>query len=139
MNRIRVSMNKIARKKYSEVLKEFWNAVYDKSKSIDDVFERYIHEQYSQCINGVFMQRDDYIKHILQQRELMSIDKIEYAHILEKDKEVFALYYPEGTNRLNMPIKAEVIAYFRFRNEKLFKTHGQVQLLEGNLSDVDMK
>jgi len=38
-----------------------------------------------------------------------------------------------------MSIKAEVIAYFRFCDKKLIRIHGQVQLIEGDLADVDMK
>jgi hypothetical protein len=124
---------------YSKRLKAFWNAVYDTSVNIDEVFEQFIHEQYSQCINGVTIGRIQYKQHVLQQRKLMTVNKIEYVHILEKDDELFALYYPEGTNSVNMPIKAEVIAYFQFCDEKLLKIQGQVQLIEGSLSDIDMK
>ena len=76
---------------------------------------------------------------VMQQRKFMKVKKIEYAHILEKDDELFALYYPEGINNVNNPIKAEVIIYGQFYNEKLLEIHGQVQLIEGDLSDVDMK
>jgi len=69
----------------------------------------------------------------------MTINTIDYKHILEKGNELFAIYYPRGKNSNNHPIEAEVIAYFHFENQKIFRIHGQVRLITGDLADVDMK
>lgn len=34
---------------------------------------------------------------------------------------------------------AEVIAYFRFENQQIFRIHGQVRLIKGDLVDVICK
>ncbi len=73
------------------------------------------------------------------QKQSMTVDTIDYKYILEKDNELFALYYPKGRNINNLPIEAEVIAYFHFENQQIFRIHGQVRLIRGDLTDVDMK
>jgi hypothetical protein len=55
----------------------------------------------------------------------------------QKDKS-FILYSAQGENIQGDEIVAEVISYFEFKDQKVFKIHGQVHLLKGNLSDVDM-
>ncbi len=49
----------------------------------------------------------------------MSVDSIEYKHVLERGNEVFALYYPKGTNNDNQSIEAEAIAYFSFKKKSI--------------------
>lgn len=58
---------------------------------------------------------------------------------LKKETSFFAIYYPRGRNINNLPLEAEVIAYFRFENQQIFRIHGQVRLIKGDLADVDMK
>ncbi len=84
------------------------------------------------------MHRDEYIHHVLEQKKNMTIDTIDYKHIMEKGNELFAIYYPRGKNINNLPVEAEVIAYFRFENQRIFRIHGMVRLIKGNLADVDM-
>ena len=38
----------------------------------------------------------------------------------------------------NQVIEAEVIAYVCFEKTQIIRIHGQVQLIKGNLTDVDM-
>jgi len=123
----------------TSLLKKIWVAIYDTELDVDETFEQYFHKNYSQSINGIYMNRIQYRNHALEQRKSMKINSIDYKHIIEKENELFALYYPKGVNSSNKPIKAEVIAYFQFEDQKLIKIHGQVQLIEGELADVDMK
>lgn len=124
---------------YTHLLKNIWNSIYDPKIEVISIVEKFFHQDYEQCINGVSMNRDKYIDHVVEQRKNMTIDTIDYKHILEKEDELFAIYYPRGRNKNNLPIEAEVIAYFRFKNQKIFRIHGQVQLIKGDLVDVDMK
>ncbi|WP_367607317.1 hypothetical protein [Legionella sp. W05-934-2] len=120
------------------LLKRIWQSVYDPNLDLRSVIKQYFHPQYEQCINGVIMNVDDYIDHVIEQKQNMQIDSIDYKQMIEAGDEVFALYYPKGFNRENMPVEAEVIAYFQFKENQLLKIHGQVRLVKGNLSDVDM-
>ena len=123
---------------YIEQVKKIWDLIYHPDTDIVSIIEKYFHEAYEQCINGVMMNRARYIEHVLEQRKNMTVNTIDYQNIMEKNNEVFAIYYPRGVNLKKEPVEAEVIAYFRFEAEKLFKIHGQVRLLSGDLSDVDM-
>jgi len=75
---------------------------------------------------------------VLAQKQNITIDTIEYKHILEKGNELFAIYYPKGKNTKNLIIEGEVIAYFYFENQQILKIHGQVRLIKGDLTDADM-
>ncbi|WP_019215423.1 hypothetical protein [Legionella tunisiensis] len=97
------------------------------------------HKEYEQCINGVSMNRTEYIQHVLAQRQMVTIDTIDYKHVLEQGNELFAIYYPIGRNKKGLPLEAEVIAYFHFENQQLYRIHGQVRLIKGDLTDVDME
>ena len=124
---------------YTDLLKNVWNVIYDPKKEVIETIEKFFHPDYEQCINRVYMNRHEYIHHVREQKQNMTIDTIDYKHILEKGNELFAIYYPKGRNINNLPIEAEVIAYFRFEDQKIFRIHGQVRLIKGDLSDVDMK
>lgn len=123
---------------YTELLKNAWDYLYDPQTEVVEIVEKFFHQDYEQCINGIVMRRDEYIDHVLEQKKNMTIDTIDYKNILEKGNELFAIYYPRGKNINNIPVEAEVIAYFRFENQQIFRIHGMVRLLKGNLVDVDM-
>lgn len=124
---------------YLNFLKTVWNSLYDPKVDATEAIEKFFHKDYEQCINGVIMNRTEYIQHVLEQKKNMIIDTIEYKHVLEKGEELFAVYYPKGKNKKDFPLEAEVIAYFRFKNQQIFRIHGQVRLIKGNLVDVDME
>lgn len=84
------------------------------------------------------MNRTEYIAHVIEQRK--NIDAMEFEckiHMTKQDKS-FILYNAKGTNIHGDEIIAEIVSYFEFKGKKIFKVHGQVHLLKGNPSDVDM-
>ncbi len=123
---------------YTTILKNTWKALYDPKMDVTQAVEQFFHQDYEQCINGIVMNRNEYIHHVLEQKKNMTINSIDYKHILEKENELFAIYYPRGKNIDNLPVEAEVIAYFRFESAKIIKVHGLVRLMKGDLADVDM-
>jgi hypothetical protein len=123
---------------YKNQLKNIWNAVYNPSQDTHDTILKFFHPEYEQCINGVIMRLPEYIAHVIEQKKNMTIDSIDYLHTLEKGNELFTIYYPHGKNANDSPIKAEVIAYFRFEDQQIIRIHGQVRLIQGDLKDVDM-
>jgi hypothetical protein len=124
---------------YTNLLKHIWQAVYDPNVDTSTIIKQYFHPDYEQCINGVSLRRDEYIQHVLAQKQNMTITSVDYKQVLEKENQLFALYYAKGKNTSYQPIEAEVIAYFLFQNEQIFRIHGQVRLIKGDANDVDMK
>ncbi len=122
-----------------ELLKDIWKSLYDHKINASETIETFFHRDYEQCINGVFMNRTQYIQHVLEQRENMTIDSIDYKYVIEKGNELFTLYYPKGKNKNNLPVEAEVIAYCCFSKQQILKIHGQVHIIQGDYADVDMK
>lgn len=120
------------------LLKQICDAIYDPKKDAIETINKFFHKDYEQCINGVYMNRAEYIQHVLEQRKTLIVDHFDFRHIIEKNNELFALYYVIGTNIQHHPLEGEVIAYFRFENEQVLRIHGQVRLLKGELADVDM-
>ena len=123
---------------YTDLLKAIWDAVYDLDKDFDGVYAQYFHDEYSQCINGIELNRDEYQDHALVQRQLMQVHAIDYKHIVEQGNALFALYYPKGVNIDGQPLNAEVIVYCQFEDQQLLRIHGQVRLIDGDAADVDM-
>lgn len=123
----------------TELLKNVWASIYDPHKNVSEIIENFFHVDYEQCINGAVMNRTQYIHHVIEQRKNMTIDSIDYKYIIEKDNALFALYYPKGRGKNNLPLEAEVIAYFCFSKHQIVKIHGQVHIIQGNYADVDMK
>lgn len=124
---------------YTDLLKLIWNSLYDPKNDTTKIIEKFFHPEYKQCINGVCMNRNEYIHHIQEQKKNLIIDTIDYKHVLETGNELFALYYPKGRNNENHPLEAEVIAYFRFENQQVLRINGQVRLIKGDYADVDIK
>ncbi len=123
---------------YTELLKNIWDSLYDPKMDVIKTVEKFFHQDYEQCINGVSMNRNEYIHHVLEQKKNMTINSIDYQHVLEKGNELFAIYYPRGKNTNNLPIEAEVVAYFHFEKQQIIRIHGLVRLIKGDLADVDM-
>lgn len=123
---------------YINLLKNIWNAIYDPATDVIATVERFFHPDYEQCINGITLNRAEYIQHVIEQKKNMKIETIDYKHVLEKGNELFAIYYPKGRNIKNLPLEAEVIAYFLFEKQKILRIQGQVRLIKGDLVDVDM-
>lgn len=123
---------------YIDLLKYIWDLIYDPKTDTVKTIEKFFHKDYEQRINGVNMNRTEYIQHVLAQKKNMTIDTIDYKHFLEKENELFVIYCPRGNNMRNLPIEAEVIAYYRFENQQIYRIHGQVRLIKGDLADVDM-
>ena len=123
---------------YTELLKNIWQSIYDPQLETVKTVEQFFHPDYEQCINGVKMNLNEYIPHVLEQKKNMNIDTIDYKHIIEQGNELFAIYYPKGKNINNLPIEAEVIAYFYFEDKQILKIHGLVRIINGELADVDM-
>lgn len=115
-----------------------WKVLYDKNQDPKLVIEDFFHEDYTQSINGIILNRSEYITHVIEQRK--NIQEMDFEckiHMNQKDK-LFILYNAQGKNIQGDEIAAEVISYFEFKDQKVFKIHGQVHLLKGNPSDVDM-
>jgi hypothetical protein len=123
---------------YTELLKQTWDSLYDPKTEVIETVKKFFHQDFEQCINGIIMNRDEYIPHVLEQKKNITIDTFDYKHIIEKENELFAIYYPRGKTINSLPIEAEVIAYFRFKNQQIFRIHGLVRLIKGDLADVDM-
>ncbi len=121
------------------LLKNFADSIYNPQLDAAEIIEKLFHPNYEQCINGVYLNRAEYIQHVIAQRQNMTVDRIDYQHFLEKGNELFALYYIKAKNLKNQPIEAEVIAYFCFESQQVLRIHGQVRLIQGDLADVDMK
>ncbi len=120
-------------------LKNIWSLVYDPKKDVKSVIEEYFHPDYEQCINGVIMSRYEYINHVIEQKKGMVVEHIEYKHYLENAQELFAVYYAKGKSAQGADIEAEIISYFLFQGKQILKIHGQVRLIKGEYSDVDMQ
>ncbi|RUP38081.1 MAG: hypothetical protein EKK63_13295 [Acinetobacter sp.] len=121
-----------------EQIFHIWKVLYDKNQDPKLVIEDFFHEDYTQVINGIILNRSEYINHVIEQRK--NIQHMEFeckVHMDQKDK-LFIIYNAQGKNIQGDEITAEVISYFEFKDQKVFKIHGQVHLLKGNPSDVDM-
>ena len=55
-----------------------WSVLYDKNKDVKTVIEEFFHEDYKQCINGLSLNRTEYIDHVIEQRK--NIESIEFKH-----------------------------------------------------------
>ncbi len=124
---------------YIDRLKNIWNVIYDPKKDVTAVIEEFFHLDYEQSINGVIMSRSEYINHVIVQKKNMAIEHIEYKHYLEIGEELFAIYCAKGRSSEGAEIEAEVISYFQFQGKQILKIHGQVRLIKGEYSDVDMQ
>lgn len=55
---------------YTNLLKSIWEILYDPKKDVAQTVETFFHSEYEQCINGVFMKRDQYIDHVREQKKI---------------------------------------------------------------------
>ena len=119
-------------------LKNIWAEVYRSERDTAEVIEEFFHPDCKQCINGAIAYRPEYVNHVMAQKQNMVVEHIEYTHYIEKGDELFAIYYPKGKNTKGLDIEAEVIGYFKFQGKQILNIQGQVRLIKGEYTDVDM-
>lgn len=115
-----------------------WQMLYAKDQDPKSVIDDFFHEDYSQSINGVILNKDEHIQHVIEQRKHIQTMAFECKTHMSQNNQLFMIYDAKGINTQGDELIAEVIAYFEFKDKKIFKIHGQVHLLKGNPSDVDM-
>jgi hypothetical protein len=121
-----------------EQIFHIWKVLYAKDQDPKSVIEEFFHENYTQSINGIILNRSEYIDHVIEQRKNIQTMEFECKIHMSQNDKLFILYDAKGTNTQGDEIIAEIISYFEFKDKKVFKIHGQVHLLKGNPSDVDM-
>lgn len=121
-----------------EYIFQIWDNLYDKDQNTKSVIEKFFHNDYTQCINGIVMNRSEYIDHVIEQKKNIKSMEFKCKNYLSQSNELFIIYNAKGKNIQDNAIEAEVISYFEFKDTKVLKIHGQVHLLTGNPSDVDM-
>lgn len=119
-------------------LKKIWQNVYAPENDTRAMIEKYFHPDYKQCINGVILHRPEYIEHVIAQKNNIIVEYFDYVHHIQNGDDLFALYYPVGKSRDGTEIKGEVISYTRFKDGQILEIHGQVRLIKGEASSVDM-
>ena len=122
-----------------EYIFQIWDSLYDKNQDVKAVIEELFHEDYNQSINGIVLNRAEYIQHVIEQRK--NIESIEFKHkkYLSQLNEIFLIYVAQGKSIQGNDIEAEIISYFEFKDKKVVRIHGHVHLLKGSPSDVDMR
>ena len=115
-----------------------WRALYDKNQDPKLVIEEFFHKNYIQSINDVMLNRTEYINHVIEQRKNVKSMEFECKRYMIESDRLFIIYNTNGKNIQDDEIAAEIISYFEFKDKKILKIHGQVHLLKGNPSDVDM-
>ena len=122
-----------------EQIFHIWQALYAKDQDPKLVIEEFFHEEYTQSINSTILNRSEYIIHVMEQRNNIQNMEFECKIHISQNNKLFIIYDAKGTNTQGDEILAEAISYFEFKDQKIFKIHGQVLLLKGNPLDVDMK
>lgn len=69
---------------YTGLIKNAWDYLYDPQKDVIETVNKFFHQDYEQCINGII------IHHVIEQKKNMTIESIDYKHIMEKGNELFA-------------------------------------------------
>lgn len=121
-----------------EQIFHIWKVLYAPNQDPTLVIKEFFHEDYTQSINSVILNRPKYIDHVIEQRK--NINSMEFeckTHMAQQDK-LFVIYNAKGKTFQNDEIEAEIISYFEFKDKKIFTIHGQVHLLKGTPSDVHM-
>jgi len=121
-----------------DLIFHIWELLYDKNQNPKYVIEKFFHEDYTQSINGVVMNRSEYVNHVIEQRKSIVSMIFECKKYMAELDKLFILYNAQGKNLQGYAISAEIIGYFEFKDKKVSKIHGQVHLSQGNPSDVDM-
>lgn len=121
-----------------EKISKVWDALYDKQNAVEQVVERFFHPEYKQCINGVELNRDEYVAHVSEQRRNLDSVTFRYEEHLSDANKLFAIYYVNGKNASGNDLDAEVIAHFEFMDDMVYRIHGQVRVMHGDPADADM-
>ena len=54
-----------------EQIFHIWKVLYNKNQDPKLVIEDFFHEDYTQSINGIILNRSEYITHVIEQRQKM--------------------------------------------------------------------
>lgn len=119
-------------------LKTIFHSVFQSNEFDQAVIERYFHPDYTQDVNGEALNYSQFIDHIRTLKKTLSNIHIDFRHLVEEGDQVTSVHFASGTKSNGKNIKAKVIAYFRFKDNKIIYCNELTQLIEGETSDKDL-
>lgn len=115
-------------------LKLFKNSIYDEA-----LIDRYFDKSYVQQVDGKILKLEAFKKHIKKLKELRTVVDIQFNTVAEENDAVFSNHIVTTTNKDGSDLAShQVIAEFRFKNEKITYCDELTRLISGELSHQEL-
>lgn len=121
-----------------DLLRKTFHCIFEAPDFNEDVIAQFFHQNYTQHVNGKTLDYQDFVKHIITLRNTLYDMKITFLHLIGEGNAVSSVHIAEGSKADGQRIKAKVVAYFEFKNDKLILCDELTHLLEGKKEDQDL-
>jgi len=120
------------------LLKKIFSDIFEADNFDEKVIHKYFHLEYKQHVDGKILNFDQFVDHMKAIKDTLDSVKIYFEHLIEENDSVCSVHYAEGKKKDGNIVKAKVIAFFKFEQDKLILCDEMTHLVEGNTEDEDM-
>lgn len=102
------------------------------------IIEKYIDPSYVQTVDGVTLDYDSFVTHIIEQKKVINTIEVEFSTLVQEGNVVFSNHIATVHKKDGSNLKAHVIAQFTIKNNRLVECDELTRLIEGNDEDMDI-
>ena len=119
-------------------LKDMFRDVMESAEFSPSVISEYFHPDYMQHVDGKVLNFEEFVQHMKHLRSKVSQVKIHFQHLVEEGDTVCSLHFAEGKKTNNQMVKMKVIAFFKFRKDKLILCDELTFMIHGGKEDKNL-
>jgi len=120
------------------LLKKIFSDIFEADTFDEKIIRKYFHPKYQQHVNGKILNFDQFVDHMKAIKDTLGSVKIYFERLIEEDDWVCSVHYAEGKKKDGNIVKAKVIAFFKFEQDKIILCDEMTHLLAGNTEDEDI-
>lgn len=119
-------------------LRATFQAVFESNDFNPQVISQYFDQAYIQVVDGKELNYDQFIDHIRTLKKNLFNVRIDFKHLIEEQDQVASVHFASGTKSNGAHVKAQVIAYFQFKGNKIIYCNELTRMIIGEQGDEDL-
>ncbi|PAF42376.1 nuclear transport factor 2 family protein [Helicobacter sp. 11S02596-1] len=120
------------------IVQECFQKILEEGKIDNTTIEHYFSKNYTQCVNGIQIDFENFKSHLHKQRETIQTITIKFITLLAEGNIVFTNHLVNARKKDGTHSVFKVLAQFSLEDGKIIACDELTQLLEGNQKDSDL-
>jgi hypothetical protein len=123
---------------HKKTIKDLFKSIFENQVYNEETINRYFAAEYIQHVDGTVLNFDQFRSHVRLQKETISTMSFEFKTLIREDDIVFSNHIVNGTTKDGRSGKIEVLAEFRFSDDKIIYCNELTHMISGDERDRDL-